>query len=84
MNSKEKTNPPEENLPEITMKLTSKLRELLDEDEFVNGSLNCVQDEESQAMLLDFIERGQDVTVSSVAILAFKLACQGARKMKTA
>lgn len=84
MNSKEKTNPPEENLPEITMKLISRLRELLDEDEFVNGSLNCVQDEESQAVLLDFIEQGQDVSTSSVAILAFKLACQGARRKKTA
>lgn len=82
MSGRKENNKPEEKLPEITVKLISRLRDLLDDDEFVEGSLNCVQDEESQAVLLDYIEQGQNVTVSSVAILAYKLACDSARRMR--
>ena len=78
MSHKKKADILPEDTPEITKELTGKLRKLLDDDQFVSGTLNCACDIERQAGLLDYIKQGNNVTYSSVAVLAFKLSCYGA------
>ena len=80
MSRKKKPDILPEDAPEITKELTRKLRNLLDDDQFVSGTLDCACDIERQAVLLDYINRGSNVTYSSVAVLAFKLSCYGAGK----
>ena len=80
MSRKKKADFLPEDTPEITKELTRKLRNLLDDDQFVSGTLDCACDIERQAVLLDYINRGSNVTYSSVAVLAFKLSCYGAGK----
>ena len=71
-----------EDLPSVTIELMNSLRELLDDSQFIIGSLRCVPDPEDQATLLRFIQDGEDVNVSTVAIRAFEL---GSRRVdKTA
>jgi len=78
MSRKKKADILPEDTPEITRELTRRLRKLLDDDQFVSGTLDCACDIERQAVLLDYINRSKDVTYSSVAVLAFKLSCYGA------
>ena len=80
MSRKKKPDILPEDAPEITKELTCKLRNLLDDDQFVSGTLDCAGDIERQAVLLDYITRSKDVTYSSVAVLAFKLSCYVAGK----
>ena len=80
MSRKKKADILPEDAPEITKALTRKLRNLLDDDQFVSGTLDCACDIERQAVLLAYINRGSNVTYSSVAVLAFKLSCYGAGK----
>ena len=75
MSRKKKADILPEDAPEITKELTRKLRNLLDDDQFVSGTLDCACDIERQAVLLDYINRGSNVTYSSVAVLAFNLSC---------
>ena len=77
MSHKKKADILPEDTPEITRELTCILRKLLDDDQFVSGTLNCACNIERQAVLLDYIKRGSNVTYSSVAVLAFKLSCYG-------
>ncbi len=72
----------EETMSEITKQLAHRLRKLLDDDGFVFGTLNCVHNEEHQKTLLSYMDQGEDVTVSSVAVLAFKLSCQDAKTVR--
>ena len=70
-----------EDLPAVTTELMNSLRGLLDEREFIIGSLRCVPDSEDQETLLRFIRDGENVDVSSVALRAYELGCQRARKI---
>ena len=67
-------------IPETTMRLAYRLRELLDDRDFVVGTLNCVQNLDDQAALMEFIEKSNSVTVSSVARFAFALDNRRARE----
>ncbi len=70
-----------EDLPAVTIELMSSLRTVLDDSQFVMGSLRCVADPEDQAALLQFIQNGENVNVSSVALRAYELGCQRAKRM---
>lgn len=57
----------------VTAELVNKLRKLFDDIEFINGILVFVDNEADQKKLLDFIHRGDDVTVETVTVLALEL-----------
>ena len=67
-------------IPEITMRLACRLRSLLDDRDFVMGTLHCVQALDDQAALMEFIEKGENVTVSSVAQFAYGMDNRRARE----
>ena len=59
--------------PDITMRLALRLRDLLNEKQFVTGMLGCVADIEDQVSLLKFLEESERLTTDSVARFAFDL-----------
>lgn len=57
----------------ITEKLVSELRKLFDDDEFIAGILVYADAEADQKSILEFIQKGEDVTVETVTVLALEL-----------
>ncbi len=63
-----------EDAPELAKELARKLREVLDDDVFILGTLSCVRSPRSQRMLLDYIGRKEPLTVPAVATAAYLLS----------
>lgn len=60
----------------IEKTLEKKLRELFDDDEFVLGIMTYARHINDRKAILDFINRGEDVTDESVIVLAIELSRQ--------
>lgn len=65
-----------ETASKVTKQLELKLRELFDDDEFVEGILIYAYDERDRKTILDFINSGDDVSVETVTVLALNLCDQ--------
>lgn len=57
----------------ITKNLIIKLRELFDDNDFINGILVYADNIEDRKAILDFINEGKDVDVETVTVLALEL-----------
>ena len=58
---------------DITKRLTTELRKLFDDDEFVVGILSCADNAEDRKAVLEFILAEDDVSVETVTVLALDL-----------
>ena len=58
---------------DITKRLTTELRKLFDDDEFVVGILSCADNVEDRKAVLEFILAEDDVSVETVTVLALDL-----------
>lgn len=56
-----------------TKELVHSLRNIFDDDEFVNGVLLFAEDEYDRKIILDFIHKGNDVTVETITVMALEL-----------
>lgn len=65
-----------ETASKVTKQLELKLRELFDDDEFVEGILIYAYDERDRKTILDYINSGDDVSVETVTVLALNLCDQ--------
>lgn len=65
-----------ETVSKAAKQLELKLRELFDDDEFVEGILVYAYDERDRETILDFINSGDDVSVETVTVLALNLCDQ--------
>ena len=58
---------------ELYTKLEKKLRNVFDDDDFVNGMLLYVDHEDDAKMLMQFIDNGEEINVESVTVTAIIL-----------
>ena len=64
----------------VSDRLTKRLIALWDDREFVVGILSIALTEKERSVLLNFMERGENVTVETVSVLAIRLKQQREKK----
>lgn len=57
----------------ITTQLINELQKLFDDEEFITGILVYADNEDDRETILEFIKKGEDVTVETVTVLALEL-----------
>lgn len=61
------------NSPLIESQLSSRLKRIFDDKEFIMGMLVFAYDDEDRQFLIDYIDAGDDVNIETVSVLALNL-----------
>ena len=57
----------------LEKELERRIRQIFDDDEYVLGIKIAAYDDEDRQTLIDFIDKGEDVTVESVLVISLNL-----------
>ena len=64
----------ENNIPIVSKKLYSALKNVYDNPDFIKAIFVYAEVEEDRQTILDFIDRGNDVDVETISVLAMDLS----------
>ena len=64
------------NIPQSAVDLCDRLIKVHDNKAFVLGVIGTTSTDEDRQTIIDFIDRGVDVTITSVTELAYRLRCR--------